>query len=525
MTKAKKKVLVLDGVNKVCAAHLRRAGLSVRERKSAEGVTLGDWDAIIVRSATHLKAKTIRDAAKGKLRIIVRAGAGVDTIDVDAATRSGVIVENTPGTNAEAVIELTMAALVTMARNLIPAHISVKDGQWEKKRFAGTELRDKTLGVVGVGKIGRGVAALARSFGMRVLGVDPILSEEKAKELDIEPATVDRVCKESDYITLHASLTDASKAILGKGQFGKMKKGVCIANCARAALVDKTALLKALDHGTVQYYFTDVFEQEPPDMSDPLIQHERVFVTPHVGGSTAESSIGGARMAATQTAAFFNDNEILNAVNFAPGDPQLRDWEVLAERMGSLAFQYSADGGLKAVTVEYRGKLASRDTNRVTSAAFAGIMRNVRSNVNIVNARQMAEEESIEITEAKSAGAQDQLKLTLETSKRTITIYGACLFGKAVLQMLNEYSFDMPLNDRHVLISEHSDVPGIVGIIGTALGKHMINIEKMGLKDIEGKPSMALITTREPVPPAVIREIAGGVTKRGGDIVLTRITL
>ncbi|NOZ22213.1 MAG: hydroxyacid dehydrogenase, partial [Planctomycetes bacterium] len=321
MTKVKKKILVLNGVNRVCAQQLRRAGFSVKESRDVERMDLGEWDGVIVRSKTRLRAKTIQQAAKGKLRLIVRAGAGVDTIDVDAATRSGVIVENTPGTNAEAVIELTMAALVTMARNLIPAHLSVKQGLWEKKKFAGTELRGKTLGVIGVGKIGRGVAALARGFGMQVLGADPLLTMERARELNIEPAGIARICKESDYITLHASLTEQSRAILGRMQFTSMKKGVCIVNCARAQLVDTDALLKALNSGKVKYYFTDVFEQEPPPPDDPLLTHESVLATPHVGGSTEESSIESARMAAEQVAAFFNRDEIVNAVNFAPGDP------------------------------------------------------------------------------------------------------------------------------------------------------------------------------------------------------------
>ena len=525
MTKAKKKILVLDGVNRVCAQRLRKAGLSVKEDRDAEGIDLRQWDGVIVRSKTKLKAKTIQQAAKGKLRLIVRAGAGVDTIDVAAATRSGVIVENTPGTNAEAVIELTMAALVSMARNLIPAHISVKQGLWEKKKFAGTELRGKTLGVIGVGKIGRGVASLARGFGMRVLGADPLLSPERAKELSIEPASIARICKESDYITLHASLTGQPKAILGPKQFAAMKKGVCIANCARAQLVGRDALLKALDGGKVKYYFTDVYEQEPPPVDDPLLGHESVLATPHVGGSTEESSIEGARMAADQAAAFLNKDEIVNAVNFAPGDPQLRLWEVLAERLGSFAYQYATDGAFQAITVEYRGKIASRDTNRVTASLFAGFMGNVRSSVNVVNAKQMAAEEGIEVTEAKSAGEHDQMRIVLTMSKGTVTLSGACVLGKAVLQMVNEYSFDIPMDDRYVLISEHSDVPGIVGIIGTALGKHNINIEKMGLKDVVGRPSMAIITTREEATAPVIREITARVKKRGGDIALRKINL
>jgi len=520
----KKKILILDGVNSVCAAMLRRAGYSVKERKSLSGDSLSSYDAVVIRSATKLTDRMLRSAAE-RLRLVVRVGAGVDNIDLDAATRCGILVENTPGTNARAVVELTMGALIAMARRIIPAHLSLKNGKWEKSRFRGTELHGKTLGIIGVGRIGQGVAAMARGFGMEVLGYDPLMTPEKAEELQIKRVSLNQLLRSSDYITLHAALTHQSRHLLNGAAFKKMKKGVCIANCARAELVDRKALLEALDNGTVAYYFADVFEQEPPPPDDELIRHERVLVTPHLGGSTMESSLEGARMAARQIAAYFERDEIINAVNFAPGDPALRDWEALSEKLGSFLYQFLDDQSVSRITIEYRGGIASRDTNRVAASFFLGMMKNISDAANIVNARRMVEDEGIDVTESRTAGKLDQIVIRFKTNRGEVSVTGACVLGKPVLQSVNEYTFDMPLEDKYFIISEHSDVPGIVGIIGTALGKNMINIEKMGLKDIRGKPSMAIITTREPTPRSVLKQITEEVRKKGGEIKLRHISL
>ncbi len=322
------KVLLINKVNPVCADLLRAQGFEVEigaSPKEGELVELAPkYSCIALRSASSITAPVLEAGAKGSLRMVVRVGAGVNNIDVAAATRYGVIVCNTPGTNARGVVELTVAALLAMARNFVEAGNSLKSGKWEKSKFVGTELLGKTLGVIGLGNIGRGVAGIGRALGMRVLGFDPVFNAENARELGIELVDLKTVFAESDYITLHASLTEGSKNMIDAKALATMKDGVAIANGARAQLVDNKAMLEALDSGKVRYYYTDVFVKEPPEPGDPLIAHERVLVTPHLGGSTEEAEILGAKQAAEEISAFFKEGKVVNSVNFFPGDPALR---------------------------------------------------------------------------------------------------------------------------------------------------------------------------------------------------------
>ena len=529
MPTQKQKILVLDGLHEICSKLLADEGFGVVQEPPQPADKLepkiGRYSAVIVRSATKLNAALLRAGAKGALRLVVRAGAGTDNISVPDATRLGIIVENTPGTNAQAVIEHTIGALILMARNIIPAHNTLKAGKWEKKAFEGAELHGRTLGIIGLGRIGRGVAAIAQALGMRVIGYDPLVNKEKVQELGVELAPTDKIFEQADFLTLHAALTDQSRGMLNEKAFARMRDGVCIANCARAELVDKPALLKALDSGRVKYYFTDVFEVEPPPPEDPLPRHPRVLVTPHLAGSTEESGIEGARMAAQQIIAYFRDDRIVNAVNFAPGDPSLKPWETLAEKLGSFAYQYLADGGFKRVSITYSGKIAGLDTNRVTCSFYAGFMRNVSDSVNIVNAKSIAAERGITMAEARGAGQTEGMVVSVLCGDGEVTLSGACVLGKPILQKLDNYTFDIPLVEKHFLVSLHSDVPGIVGIIGTVLGANRINIEKMGLQDITGRPAMAVITTREEVPESAIAQIAAAVKRKKGGIVLKRIRL
>lgn len=530
MVTQKHKILILDGIHPVCAKTLLSHGFSVTQESSMSAEKLvakiGRYSALVVRSATRVTADVLRAGARGGLRLVVRAGAGTDNISVADATRLGIIVENTPGTNAQAVIEHTLGALVIMARNIIQAHNQLKAGKWEKKTLEGTELHGHTLGIIGLGRIGRGVAAIARALGMKIIGYDPLVSQEKAREVGCELIPLEKVFERADFLTLHAALTEQSRRMVNEKAFARMKHGVYIVNCARAELVDKAALLKALDSGKVRYYFTDVFEKEPPPPDDPLLNHPRVLVTPHLAGSTEESGIEGARMAATQIIAYFREDKIINAVNFAQGDPSLKPWEVLAEKLGNFAYQYLADGGFQRITITYTGKLANLDTHRVTCAFYAGFMQNVSDSVNIVNAKTLAAERGIEMTEARSAAPVDSMVVTvLYGSGRKTTLSGASILSKPVLQQVDDYTFDIPLVERHILVSLHSDVPGIVGIIGTVLGNNNINIEKMGLRDIPGRPAMAIITTREEVPDFAITQIIAEVRKKKGIIKLRKIKL
>ena len=523
------KVLILDNINKACGKMLREAGFEVKEVGSAlESEELNEaapeFSAILLRGLSKLSAGVIEKGARGNLRLIVRAGAGVDNIDVNAATHFGVIVENTPGTNTQAVVELTIGALIALARNLIPAQASLKDGRWEKGRYAGAELKGKTLGVIGLGKIGQGVAEVAKTFAMRILGYDPVMTDEKAKESGIEPVSLEQIYRQSDFLTLHAALNERSRGMLDSVAFGQMKEGVSIVNCARAELVDKKALLEALDRGRVRFYFTDVFEQEPPPADDPLLAHANVFATPHLAGSTEEASTLGARQAAEQTKAFFRESRVINAVNFAAGDERLQPWERLAEMLGRFVIQYTGKG-LREISVGYYGQIANLDTHRTTSSFFYGLLKSFSPFASVVNALNLAQEEGIEVVESKSTGAQDSLKISVCTDKEKYSLSAAISKHTPVLISIDDYIFDLPLIEKNYILSRHSDIPGIVGIIGTILGAHRINIGKMILQDLPGRSAMAIITVAQEPTEEILQEMVAGVEEKGGQMTLRKIRL
>jgi len=524
------RILLINKVSQVCGELLGAEGFEVETGGNPgeeELVKLAPkFSCIALRGASNITAPVLEAGSKGSLRLVVRVGAGVNNIDLAAATRNGVIVCNTPGTNARGVIELTIAALLAMARTFVEANNSLKAGKWEKNKFVGTELLDKTLGVIGLGNIGRGVAQIGRALGMRVLGCDPVFTEEKAKELGIELVDLDNIYSESDYITLHASLTEESKNMIGAAAFAKMKAGAALANCARAQLVDSKALMEALASGKLRYYYTDVFLKEPPDPGDPLVAHPRVLVTPHLGGSTEEAEILGARQAAMEIAAFFKEGKVVNSVNFFPGDPALAPWEPIAEKMGDFAYQYLASAHkVSEVAFRYNGALSQYATERLTAAFFKGYMQNAYENANIINSRQFAREQGLKVVESKMENVRDYIRVAFKTDRGEVIFRGSQINLKEILHSINDYFFDVTLKDKYYLVSTHSDVPGIVGIIGTKLGEAGINIEKFSLEDKPGKPSMAVISTGSEVPDAILKEIEGAVAGRGGEIALKKVTL
>lgn len=522
------KVLLLDNVSSVCEENLKQAGYDVTSKpKQAEDdlcAMLPEYDAVAVRSGSKMTAKALEAGAGGNLKLVVRVGAGVDTIDLDAATRLGVIVENTPGTNARGVVELTLAGLLAMARQVIPAHNSLKEGRWDKKKFGGTQLQDKTIGIVGLGNIGQGVARLAKGFGMEVLAFDPVVTPERAGECGAKLVELDDLFARADFISLHASLNDATRDLVNADSIAKMKDGVCIANCARAGLVKQDDLLAALDSEKVRYYYTDVFDKEPPPEDDPLVKHPSVFMTPHVGGSTAESAVEGALQAGRQIAAYLEDKKVINSVNFTPGDPELEPYEGLAETLGRIVWQLNSDAqGFKEIRITYSGDIAEYEPARVSSKFFVGLLTKTHEGVNIVSAPYLAREMGTKVTVTRSAKGTTRMFVEVVAGKYTST-YAASMQGVVpVLHSVDGHELDLPMGEKHYLFTKHSDVPGIVGIIGTELGKAGVNIEKMALRDIPGEPSMAVISTREPVTKRVLKEIEASVDYAGGDIKLKTV--
>ncbi|MCD6405246.1 MAG: phosphoglycerate dehydrogenase, partial [Planctomycetes bacterium] len=481
---------------------------------------------IVLRSASKITAPVLEAGARGNLRLIVRVGAGVNNIDLTSATKNGVVVCNTPGTNSRGVVELTVAALLAMARNFVEGNDSLKAGRWDKSKLKGSELRGKTLGVIGLGNIGRGVAAIARAMEMRVLGFDPIITDEMARELGIELVEIEKLYAESDYISLHASLTDKSRNMIDAEAIAAMKEGVAIANCARAQLVDEAAMLEALDTGKVKFYYTDVFAKEPPDADNALVAHPRVLVTPHLGGSTEEAGVLGAKQAAAEISAFFKEDKVINSVNFFPGDPALAPWEGVAEKMGDFAYQYlSGTHKISQIALRFNGALSERSPDSLTSAFLKGFMQNAFENVNMINAKHIAREQGLKVVESKMENIRDYVRAAFTTDRGEVIFRGSQLNLKEVLHSIDDYFFDMALKDKHYLVSRHSDVPGIVGIIGTNLGDAAVNIEKFSLEDKTDRPSMAIISTSEEVPDDVVDSIKAAVKGKGGSITIKRIVL
>lgn len=524
------KVLLINKVSPVCGAMLKAQGFEYETGGNPDEKELvklaPKFSCIALRSASKITAPVLEAGSKGDLRLVVRVGAGVNNIDLAAATRHGVVVCNTPGTNARGVVELTIAAFLAMARNLIEGHSSLKAGRWEKSKLVGTELKGKTLGVIGLGNIGRGVASIALAMDMRVIGHDPVIAEDMARELGVELVSLDKVYAESEYISLHASLTEESKNMIDAEALSLMKDGVVIANCARAQLVDEKALVAALDSGKVRAYYTDVFAKEPPDTADPLVNHPRVFVTPHLGGSTEEAEVEGARQAAAEIAAFFKDGKVINSVNFFQGDPALAPWEPVAEKMGDFAYQYlSGKCKVSEIALRYNGTLADHGTETLTSRFLRGYLQNAFENVNIVNSRQLARENGLRIVESRTENVRDYVRVAFTTDRGEVIFRGSQINLKDILHSVDDYFFDMALKDKYYLVSTHSDVPGIVGVIGTKLGDAGVNIEKFSLEDKPDRPSMAIISTSSEIPDGVLDAISEAVAAKGGGIELRKITL
>ncbi len=442
-------------------------------------------DALIVRSATTVDRALI-DAAPS-LRVIARAGTGVDNVDVDAATERGVLVMNAPGANSVSVAEHAMALILALSRGVSAADSSMKRGVWDKKRLVGAELRGKTLGIIGLGRIGQEVAGRARAFGMTIVAHDPFISEQVAGSLDITLSSLDELCATADYITLHVPATAETRRLFDRERIAKCKSGVRIINTARGELVDEEALADAIEAGSIAGAALDVFENEPPGDSR-LVKLRQVVATPHIAASTVEAQ----EMVGLETAAAVRDylqsGIIANAVNFPSvrGDEaaQLRPFITLAERMGALLAQL-ATGRTHALGVRYYGPLLAAHGPLLASAAIAGTLRPILStSVTFVNARAVAADRGIEIIESRSSRPRDfanLLSLKLHTTDGERWIEGTVFEpGTPRLEMIDGVDVEAPLEGT-LLVINNEDQPGVIGVVGTILGRHGINIASFSL--------------------------------------------
>jgi D-3-phosphoglycerate dehydrogenase / 2-oxoglutarate reductase len=479
--------------------------------------TLPDADALIVRSAVNVNGDVLRNA--GKLRVIGRAGVGVDNIDLDAATKAGIAVMNTPGANAVAVAEHTLALMLALARHIVRADSTTRAGKWEKKSLQGTELRGKTLGIIGLGRIGMEVARRAKAFEMKLVAHDPFVAASVARELEIELADLDRVYAAADYLTLHVGLTPQTTGMINEQALKKMKKGVRIINCARGELVDEAAVAAALASKQVGGVALDVFTQEPPKNS-PLLALENVIATPHIAGSTNEAQDAVGVQIASQVREYLKRGVIQNAVNMPSIDDQqyaqMRPYIALAEKLGAfLANVVSRAGSIEEIAIRYSGRLTEWKTELIRNAAIQGVLnQRIAERANVVNAAAIAQERGIQVHESKkdgvATGIADAVCVRLKTSADERLVRGAVLRGSSLrLIEVDGINIEVPL-EGHLIYLRNRDVPGVVGKVGTILGQHNVNIGNFALgrsSNESGAQAIAVVQVDSSAPEAVLNEL------------------
>jgi len=487
------KILVADKISASGVEYLRKQeGFEVVEAYGSSEDKLkelaADADAIIVRSASSITAGII--AAAPKLKAVGRAGVGVDNIDLAAATDRGVIVMNTPGGNTVATAELAFTHLLCTARPIAQAHGSMKSGKWDKKSFEGAELFKKTLGVLGLGRIGSTVAARAKAFEMRVLAYDPYLTDQRAAELEVEKVSLDELLAQSDFITIHMPKTESTRNMIRKETLAKMKDGVRIVNCARGGLIHEADLADALKSGKVAAVGLDVFEEEPLPADSPLRQFDNVVMTPHLGASTAEAQENVGLEVAECIIDALRGGYIRNAVNAPSVDPAvlkvLRPYLSLAARLGSFIQQITPDQ-IKKIRLTYSGELVDIDAKPLTRAFQRGYLSCITEDVNDVNAPRVMERLGIEGETIQSTLKGDYTELirvdAFDAAGGSYSAEGTLLgiSQKPRLTSVNDREVEAPLDERFMLVLENEDVPGIVGMVGTVLARHNLNISNMSL--------------------------------------------
>jgi D-3-phosphoglycerate dehydrogenase len=498
--------LVLEGATQIHTDY--RPGLKPEEIRKI----IGGYDALIVRSATRATADIIE--AGSRLKVIGRAGIGVDNIDVEAASKRGIVVMNTPGGNNVTTAEHALTLLLSMARNIPQACASLRAGKWERNKFTGVEVCGKTLGIVGVGNIGSVLADRAQGLKMKVVAYDPYLAPGSAARSGIELTTLDDLFARADFISVHTPLTAETRGLIGREAFAKMKKGVRIVNCARGGIVDESALGEALRAGQVAGAALDVFVEEPPPKDHPLLGLEGVVATPHLGASTDEAQINVAIAIAEQVVDFLTRGEVRAAVNVPNLSAErlavLRPFLVLAERVGALQAQMVSGAPLE-VDIEGSGDVADHDMKAVTAAVLKGLLSPVMaSGVNYVNAPFIARDRGIRVVESRSSVPSDFLNSITVRVKReaeTTTVAGA-VFGRKTLRIVRINKFYMEaVPEGHILILNNRDVPGVVGAVGMLLAKHGINIAGIELGRDESGRAISFFHVDEPVSAPVLNDL------------------
>ncbi len=484
-----------------------KTGLSPDELKAI----IGDYDGLAIRSATKVTADIL--SAATHLKVVGRAGIGVDNVDIPAATARGVVVMNTPFGNSITTAEHALSMMMALARDIPQANASTHAGKWEKNRFMGVELCGKTLGLVGCGNIGSIVADRAQGLKMHVVAYDPFLTEARAAEMNIEKVELDTLFQRADFITLHTPLNDSTRNIISREALAKCKKGVRIINCARGGLIDEAALKDALESGHVAGAALDVFAEEPAH-SHPLFGMENVICTPHLGASTLEAQEKVALQVAEQMAEYLTKGSVTNALNMpsvsAEDAKRLAPYIQLADTLGSFAGQIS-ETGLKSVRIEFEGTASTLNTRPLVSALLRGLLAPQVESVNMINAPLIAKERGIALSELKRDNNPDYrtlVRLVVESERRTRVIEGTLFNGKVRLVNVHDIKLEASLSE-HMLYVNNEDKPGFIGQLGMLLGEAGVNIANFHLgRNHEGGEALALVELDAPVSDDLLGKIA-----------------
>jgi D-3-phosphoglycerate dehydrogenase / 2-oxoglutarate reductase len=509
------RVLIADQLSPAAVAIFKERGVATDVKvglaKEELEKIIKDYDGLAVRSATKVTEKVI--AAAGNLKVVGRAGIGVDNIDVKAATAKGIIVMNTPFGNSITTAEHALSLMMALARQIPDADRSTQAGKWEKSKFLGVELFAKTLGVIGCGNIGSIVADRAIGLKMKVIAFDPFLSPERAVELGVEKVELDELLRRADFITLHTPLTDKTRNILDAAALAKTKKGVRIVNCARGGLLDERALAAALKSGQVAGAALDVFETEPAKDS-VLFGLPNVICTPHLGAATSEAQENVALQVAEQMSDYLLKGAISNAVNFpsitAEEAPRIRPWVKLAEQLGSFAGQLT-ETSIRGIRIEYSGEVATLNTKPLTAAALAGVLRPLLADVNMVSAAVNAKERGMrleEVSRGQDGAFESYIKLTVKTDEYDRSVAGTVFSdGRPRIIQVRDIGMEFELAP-HMLFVRNADKPGFIGRFGTVMGEAQVNIATLNLgRDKPGGDAICIVAVDEPVSEEVMGKV------------------
>jgi len=514
----KKKILISDKLAKEGIDILEavdgfqvdsKLGLSPEELKAI----IKDYDALIIRSGTKATAEIIQ--AADKLQVIGRAGVGLDNVDLKAATQKGIVAMNTPGGNTTSTAEQTMSLILALSRNIPQAYASMKEKKWDRAKFKGVELYGKTLGVVGLGRIGSTVAKMAKAFGMKVIAYDPFLTMEIAAQKGVDMVEFEDLIKTADYITIHIPKSDETKNLISDKEFGMMKKGVRLINCARGGIIDEAALVKALEGDKIAGCALDVYEKEPPNLDSPIFNFENCVTTPHLGASTSEAQVNVAIEIAEAVRNALLGKGIVNAANFPSMSAEefkvLDPYTDLAESMGKFAGQL-VDGRVSEIKITYNGVITDYKLAPVTMYLVYGLLSPVLGEtVNAINALEMARGRGINVKEVLSNVEEEfvnKVSVEIKSDKETLSLWGTLSSNNKprIVKVNNVYVEAMPKG--HMLFIKNKDIPGIVGLVGTILGKNKINIASITFgREEQGGLAISVVNVDSEVSENIIEEL------------------